>query len=204
MPPASSHYLQGAVCGMAAASIWASWSVITRLVVTTRLDAWDIAALRFGVAGLLLSPVLVPRGLARDRLGWRGLAVLIAGLGAPYALVAAGGFPPAVRSGGGPPGRVRWRGLWRVGAGAAGPVRHPPPRGVAQRRGLVGLVLVSAGVYLASGGPWPSPEDREAPGLWAGRPADNAHGAGCETAWTKGFRAGIIARDNNPYLGGTP
>jgi hypothetical protein len=61
------------------------------------MDAWDIAALRFGVAGLLLSPVLVRRGLARDRLGWRGLTVIVAGLGAPYALVAAGGmrFAPA-------------------------------------------------------------------------------------------------------------
>jgi len=97
MQPATSNYLRGAVFGFAAASIWASWSAITRLAVTTGLDAWDIAALRFGVAGLLLSPVLVQRGLARDRLGWRGLAVIIAGLGAPYALVAAGGlrFAPA-------------------------------------------------------------------------------------------------------------
>jgi drug/metabolite transporter (DMT)-like permease len=89
--------VKGALFGFAAVSIWASWSVITRLVVTTSLDAWDIAALRFGVAGLLLSPVLVRRGLAGDRLGWFGLAVIIAGLGAPYALVAADGlrFAPA-------------------------------------------------------------------------------------------------------------
>jgi len=73
----------------------------TRLAVTTSLDASDIAALRFGVAGLLLSPVLLQRGLARDRLGWLGLAGIIAGLGAPYVLVAAGGlrFAPAYDQG---------------------------------------------------------------------------------------------------------
>ncbi len=92
-----SNYSKGAAYGLAAVSIWASWSVITRLAVTTNLDASDVAALRFGVAGLALAPVIVRRGLARDRLGWVGLAVLVAGLGAPYALIAAGGlrFAPA-------------------------------------------------------------------------------------------------------------
>jgi drug/metabolite transporter (DMT)-like permease len=87
--------------GIAAVAIWASWSVITRLAVTTNLDAWDVAALRFGVAGLLLAPVVMRRGLGGDRLGWLGLAVIIAGNGAPYALVAAGGlaFAPAYDQG---------------------------------------------------------------------------------------------------------
>jgi drug/metabolite transporter (DMT)-like permease len=95
--PGASNYLKGAVFGLAAAAIWAGWSVMTRLAVTTSLDAWDIAALRYGVAGLILAPILLQRGLARDRLGWLGLAVFIAGQGAPYALVAAGGlrFAPA-------------------------------------------------------------------------------------------------------------
>jgi drug/metabolite transporter (DMT)-like permease len=101
MQPASSNYLKGAVCGFAAVSIWASWSVITRLAVTTSLDAWDIVALRFGVAGVLMAPILMQRGLARDRLGWRGLAVIIAGTGAPYALVAAVGLRFAPASDGG-------------------------------------------------------------------------------------------------------
>jgi drug/metabolite transporter (DMT)-like permease len=101
MRPAGANYLKGAVFGFAAASIWASWSVVTRLAVTTGLGASDIVALRFGVAGLLLSPVVVRRGLARDRLGWLGLSVLIAGTGAPYALVAATGlrFAPAYDGG---------------------------------------------------------------------------------------------------------
>ncbi|HEY3846852.1 MAG TPA: DMT family transporter [Acetobacteraceae bacterium] len=99
--PGDRSYLKGVLSGLAAASIWAGWNVMTRLAVTTNMDAWDIAALRFGVAGPLLIPVLLRRGLARDRLGWFGLAVIIAGLGAPYALVAAGGlqFAPAYDQG---------------------------------------------------------------------------------------------------------
>lgn len=97
----SRDYLKGALSGLAAVSIWASWSVVTRLAVTTNLNAWDIAALRFGVAGLLLAPIVARRGLALDRLGWSGLAVIIAGNGAPYALVAASGlqFAPAYDQG---------------------------------------------------------------------------------------------------------
>jgi drug/metabolite transporter (DMT)-like permease len=106
MQPARSSYLKGAVYGFAAVSIWASWSVVTRLAVTTNLDASDIAALRFGVAGLLLAPVLLRQGLARDRLGWSGLGMLIAGVGAPYALIAAAGlrFASAYDSGAFNPG----------------------------------------------------------------------------------------------------
>jgi drug/metabolite transporter (DMT)-like permease len=95
--PAGANYLKGAAFGVAAAVVAAGWSAVTRLAVTTSLDAWDIAALRFGAAGLLLAPVLVRRGLGRDRLGWLGLLVLIAGGGAPYVLAAPGGlrFAPA-------------------------------------------------------------------------------------------------------------
>jgi drug/metabolite transporter (DMT)-like permease len=74
---------------------------MTRLAVTTSLDAWDIPALRFGVAGLLLLPVVIQRGIALDRLGWIGLAGLVVGTGAPYALVVALGlrFAPAYDAG---------------------------------------------------------------------------------------------------------
>jgi drug/metabolite transporter (DMT)-like permease len=94
-------YLKGAAFGFVAASIWASWSVVTRLAVTTGLEASDIVALRFAVAGVLLSPLVFRRGLARDRLGWLRLGALIAGVGAPYALVAATAprFAPAYDGG---------------------------------------------------------------------------------------------------------
>ena len=101
MQPITTNYLKGASFGVLAVSIWASWSAITRLAVTTSLDAWDIVALRFGVAGILLSPILLRRGLALDKLGWLGLAGIIAGTGALYAFVAAEGlrFAPAYDGG---------------------------------------------------------------------------------------------------------
>jgi drug/metabolite transporter (DMT)-like permease len=74
MQAAISNYLKGAACGFAAVSIWSGWSVVTRLAVTTNLNALDIVALRFGVAGVILSPVILRRGLALERLGSFGLA----------------------------------------------------------------------------------------------------------------------------------
>ena len=97
----SATYLRGALAGLAAMSIWASWSAITRFAVTTNLDAWDIGALRFGIAGLALIPVVVSRGLALECLGWSGLAIMLAGGGVPYVLLAATGlhFAPAYDQG---------------------------------------------------------------------------------------------------------
>jgi hypothetical protein len=70
MQPAISPYLKGAVFGFAAVSIWASWSVVTRLAVTTNLDAWDIVALRFGVAGCRSSCSEALSAIALDGLDW--------------------------------------------------------------------------------------------------------------------------------------
>lgn len=94
-------YARGAVFGIAAVSIWAGWMAVTRIGVTTRLDAWDIAAVRFGVAGLILLPVVWRQGFALTTLGWRRLILLVSGAGAPYALVAAQGlrFAPAADAG---------------------------------------------------------------------------------------------------------
>jgi len=97
MQPPASNYVKGAAFGLAAASIWAGWSPVTRLGVTMQLSVWDVAILRFGVAGILLLPVVLRRGLALDRIGWRGLALMIIGGGVPYVLLAATGlgFGPA-------------------------------------------------------------------------------------------------------------
>ena len=92
MQPPGPNYVKGAAFGFAAASIWAGQSPITRLGVTTQLDAWDVALLRFGIAGITLIPILLWRGLALHRIGWCGLALMIIGGGAPYVLLAATGL----------------------------------------------------------------------------------------------------------------
>jgi len=96
----TSEYIRGSLYGIAAVSIWASWIVAVRLGIRTSLAPWDITAIRFGVAGLILLPYLLKKGLAVDRLGWAGLAAIMLGGGAPMVLVSYGGllFAPAAHA----------------------------------------------------------------------------------------------------------
>jgi len=94
------QYLRGAACGLAAVSIWSGWIVVARLGLRTSLTPWDIAGIRFGVAGLLMLPLVFMRGLALDRLGWRGLAAIVLGGAAPVFLANWGLlFAPAAHAG---------------------------------------------------------------------------------------------------------
>jgi drug/metabolite transporter (DMT)-like permease len=98
--PTTSEYIRGSFYGLAAVSIWASWIVAVRLGIRTRLAPQDIVAIRFAVAGLILLPYLLKKGLAVDRLGWTGLAAIMVGGGAPMVLVAYGGllFAPSAHA----------------------------------------------------------------------------------------------------------
>jgi drug/metabolite transporter (DMT)-like permease len=94
------QYLRGAVYGLAAVSIWSGWIVVARLGLRTSLTPWDIAALRFGVAGLLLLPYVFNKGLAFDRLGWVGLTAIVLGGAAPVFFANWGLlFAPAAQAG---------------------------------------------------------------------------------------------------------
>ncbi|HEY3147808.1 MAG TPA: DMT family transporter [Dongiaceae bacterium] len=95
MRAGESHALETlAGCGWAlvAVAIWSGWLVITRVAVTSALTAEDLSALRFGSAGLILLPVVWRRGFALDRLGWRGLALIVICAGAPYVLLVSHGL----------------------------------------------------------------------------------------------------------------
>src|SRR5262245_14355334 len=94
------QYAQGALCGLAAVSIWSGWIVVSRLGLRWSLTPWDIAALRFGVAGILLLPYVIRRGIAFDRLGWLGLTAIVLGGAAPVFLANIGlQFAPAAHAG---------------------------------------------------------------------------------------------------------
>lgn len=99
--PTTSDYTRGAVYGLAAVCIWAGFIVVSRLGVRTSLTPWDVAAIRFAVAGLLLLPYALKKGLALDRLGWLGVAAIVTGCGAPMVLLVNAGllFAPAAHAG---------------------------------------------------------------------------------------------------------
>src|SRR5215467_5057230 len=93
-------YARGAACGLAAVSIWAGNIVVAGLGLRSSLTPWDITAIRFIVAGVVLAPYLARTGLAFERLGGLGLAALVLG-GAPTVLLANAGllFAPAAHAG---------------------------------------------------------------------------------------------------------
>lgn len=97
----NTRYTRGAAYGLAAVCIWAAFIVVSRLGVQTSLTPWDVAAIRFSVAGLLLMPYLWSKGLALDRLGWTGVAAIVMGCGAPMVLLVNVGllFAPAAHGG---------------------------------------------------------------------------------------------------------
>lgn len=98
--PTPSEYVRGALYGLAAVCIWTSWIIAVRYGIRTSLLPWDIAAIRFFVAGLILLLFLLKKGLALDRLGGVGLIAILLGGGAPTALASYGGliFAPAAHA----------------------------------------------------------------------------------------------------------
>ena len=66
--------------------IYASQFVLSRWSMQRTLSLWDLAALRFTVAGLLSLPVLLRRRPA-GAVAWRRVAALSVAAGAPYTLI---------------------------------------------------------------------------------------------------------------------
>jgi drug/metabolite transporter (DMT)-like permease len=146
--PTNSQYVRGAFYGLAAVCIWAGFIVVSRVGVQTSLTPLDVAAIRFSVAGLLLLPHLLSKGLALDRLGWTGVAAIIMGCGAPMVLLVNVGllFAPAAHGGALFPGVMPLM----VAVLAAGALNEPftPPKAV----GLALIVIGAIGIVWITGG----------------------------------------------------
>ncbi|MFG1324455.1 DMT family transporter [Xanthobacter variabilis] len=86
--------LNGILCGLASACIWGAFPVVTRLGLThTPLDGYDITFIRYAVSGVVLLPYLMRAGLRG--LSWKAIALMVAGIGAPYMLVVSFGLSHA-------------------------------------------------------------------------------------------------------------
>lgn len=79
---------KGIACVLFAVTVWSGWVVLGRYSVRGSLTAYDITALRFGVAGILLLPVLIKKGLSIGPYGWKGGLLLGMLMGAPYNTIA--------------------------------------------------------------------------------------------------------------------
>ncbi len=94
----ASATFRGFAWGLFAISIWVAWMLATRWGVKSTLDFWDLTALRFGTAGLILLPVAWRSGLDPRCVGPGGStgiaiwAAMLLGAGFVYQLVAASAF----------------------------------------------------------------------------------------------------------------
>ena len=93
---------QAILCVLFSVCVWAGWMIISSYSVRRSLTAYDITALRFGVAGLILMPVLIKKGLRIGPHGiWGSLAMAFL-LGAPFNIITIFGmkFAPASHAAG--------------------------------------------------------------------------------------------------------
>ncbi|MCQ0090810.1 DMT family transporter [Roseovarius sp. M141] len=79
--------LLGICWAVIAIAVWSGSLVMLRLGVTTGLNAYDLTALRFGVAAVILAPVALRRGSGTNRLKPGGLIAMVVAFGAPYILL---------------------------------------------------------------------------------------------------------------------
>ena len=139
MQGSSRERLIGLSCGVVSVVLFSSFTLVSRLGLSSRLRLPDLAALRFGIGGTLLLPVLVRADLRA--VAWRDSAALALFGGLGFALLAYAGFSlaPAAH------GAVLLHGtlpLFTYGLMRASPHRSgPAPR-------TAGILLIAAGIAL--------------------------------------------------------
>ncbi len=87
----NTNMIKGAFYGLLASLIWGAWPVLSKMATQNHLSAADITALRFVIAGCLLLPVLLYKGIKFKLIASKGL-ILASGAGAPYVFLASTGL----------------------------------------------------------------------------------------------------------------
>lgn len=77
--------------GLMASFIWGGWPVFSKMATLQQITPWDITAIRFIVAGLILLPLLAMRFSLTKSLLLKGFLLSI-GAGVPYVLMATVGL----------------------------------------------------------------------------------------------------------------
>jgi drug/metabolite transporter (DMT)-like permease len=133
--------------------IYASQFVLSRWSMQRTLSLWDLAALRFTVAGLLSLPIVI-RHPPADALAWRRIAVLSVAAGAPYTLIMYAGLTRAPAS----HGAVIITGAMPVFAALLARLwlgeRQSPAKAAGLTLIVIGLTLVGWPELAAGGSAW--------------------------------------------------
>ncbi len=157
-PLSRADYLHGAMWGLFAISIWVAWILYTRVGVTSvssKMSPYDLVALRFACAGLLMLPLVLRKGLAIDRIGIGNWLLLVGCGGVPYVLLSSSGlqFAPAAQAGALIPGTLPlWAALLAI-------LFLKEQISGARRLGLllipIGIVIIlGAGLFQLEAGHW--------------------------------------------------
>lgn len=145
-PPATTRTRTvGIACAMLSVLMFASFTLVSRLGLSSSLRFADLAALRFGISGLLLFPVLLRHRRSAVRLRDAGLLACSGGVG--FALLAYAGFAlaPAAH------GAVLLHGSLPLFTFA---ILGATSRQWPTRVQLLGLGLITAGVALMALDSW--------------------------------------------------
>ena len=96
--PSTKHAIIYAIgLGLLASLIWGGWPVLSKMATLQHITPWDITAIRFIVAGLVLLPILLIRFKDTKQLLIKGI-ILSIGAGTPYVLMATIGLTYAPSS----------------------------------------------------------------------------------------------------------
>jgi drug/metabolite transporter (DMT)-like permease len=160
LPTTDRTVAYGVAGGVLAATLYGGWAVVSRLGTLDALDPFDLTFLRFGVAALILLPVVLrqpsgPSGFAG--VSWPRLAALTLFSGLPYGLLVYVGYEmiPAGHGAVILPGSI-------VVFSAAFAARFLGERIAGLR--IVGLAAVLAGIVAIGGGSFA----HGVPGQWRG------------------------------------